>query len=200
MANNTKSKKISITAFDKIMREENTPIEIIEWHGIDVTIRKTLSLKDALTFVDTVSKSCFDSETGAYMPEVKVFAMKCCILEMYANFSLPANVEHKYDLVYNTDAVDTVLKHINMRQLNELTDAISEKVDNMAQANIENINKQMNDVYNAFNELQNHFGQILSGVNAEDVSKLVQSIAEGKIDENKIVQAYLSQNKSEQGE
>lgn len=200
MANNTKSKKISITAFDKIMREENTPIEIIEWHGIDVTIRKTLSLKDALTFVDTVSKSCFDSETGAYMPEVKVFAMKCCILEMYANFSLPANVEHKYDLVYNTDAVDTVLKHINMRQLNELTDAISEKVDNMAQANIENINKQMNDVYNAFNELQNHFGQILSGVNAEDVSKLVQSIAEGKIDEDKIVQAYLSQNKSEQGE
>lgn len=200
MANNKKSKKISITAFDKIMREENTPIEIIEWHGIDVTIRKTLSLKDALTFVDTVSKSCFDSETGAYMPEVKVFAMKCCILEMYANFSLPANVEHKYDLVYNTDAVDTVLKHINMRQLNELTDAISEKVDNMAQANIENINKQMNDVYNAFNELQNHFGQILSGVNAEDVSKLVQSIAEGKIDENKIVQAYLSQNKSEQGE
>lgn len=200
MANNKKSKKISITAFDKIMREENTPIEIIEWHGIDVTIRKTLSLKDALIFVDTVSKSCFDSETGAYMPEVKVFAMKCCILEMYANFSLPANVEHKYDLVYNTDAVDTVLKHINMRQLNELTDAISEKVDNMAQANIENINKQMNDVYNAFNELQNHFGQILSGVNAEDVSKLVQSIAEGKIDEDKIVQAYLSQNKSEQGE
>lgn len=87
-----------------------------------------------------------------------------------------------------------------MRQLNELTDAISEKVDNMARANIENINKQMNDVYNAFNELQNHFGQILSGVNAEDVSKLVQSIAEGKIDEDKIVQAYLSQNKSEQGE
>lgn len=200
MANNKKSKKISITAFDKIMREENTPIEIIEWHGIDVTIRKTLSLKDALIFVDTVSKSCFDSETGEYMPEVKVFVMKCCILEMYANFSLPANVEHKYDLVYNTDAVDTVLKHINMRQLNELTDAISEKVDNMARANIENINKQMNDVYNAFDELQNHFGQILSGVNAEDVSKLVQSIAEGKIDEDKIVQAYLSQNKSEQGE
>lgn len=200
MANNKKSKKISITAFDKIMREENTPIEIIEWHGIDVTIRKTLSLKDALIFVDTVSKSCFDSETGEYTPEVKVFAMKCCILEMYANFSLPANVEHKYDLVYNTDAVDTVLKHINMRQLNELTDAISEKVDNMARANIENINKQMNDVYNAFDELQNHFGQILSGVNAEDVSKLVQSIAEGKIDEDKIVQAYLSQNKSEQGE
>ena len=197
---NTKSKKISITSFDKIMRSENTPIEIIEWHGIDVTIRKTLPLKDALIFVDTVAKSCFESDTGAYMPEIKVFAMKCCILEMYANFTLPSNVEHKYDLVYNTDAVDTVLQYINMRQLNELTDAISEKVDNMAQANIENINKQMNDIYTAFNELQNHFGQILSGVNPDDVSKLVQSITDGKLDEDKLVQAYMAHNKTESGE
>lgn len=200
MANNTKSKKISITTFDKIMREKNIPIEIVKWHGIDITIRKTLPLKDALIFVDTVSKSCFESKTGTYMPEVKVFAMKCCILEMYANFTLPSNVEHKYDLIYNTDAVDVVLEHINMRQLNELTDAISEKVDNMAQANIENINKQMSDVYNAFDKLQNQFEQILSGVKAEDVSKLVQSIADGNLDEDKLVKAYISQDKAKLGE
>lgn len=200
MAKNVKSKKISITAFDKIMRNTHTPVETVEWNGVEITIRKSLPLRDVLTFVDTVSKSCFNSETSEYLPEVKVFAIKCCVLEMYANFALPSNVEHKYDLVYNTNAFDTVIEHINMRQLNEIVDAISEKVDNIARANIETINKQMNDIYRAFDGLQNQFTKMFSGISSEDMSGFVQAVSEGKLDEEKLVKAYMTQSKEKDGE
>ena len=197
MAKTLKSKKISITTLDKVMRETQTPVVNVDWHGVEITIKNTLPFRDVLAFVDSVSKSCFASATNAYLPEVKVFAIKCCVLEMYANFSLPANVEHKYDLVYNTDAFDVVLEHINIKQLNEIVDAISEKVENMAQANVEAINKQMNEIYAAFDGLQKQIGGIFSGVSSEDISKFVNAVSDGELDENKLMQAYAKLNSNE---
>lgn len=200
MAKTVKTKKISITAFDRIMRETSTPIETVEWNGVEITIRKTLSFRDVLGFVDSVTKSCFTSDTGTYLPEVKVFAIKCCVLEMYANFALPSNVEHKYDLVYNTDAFDVVIQHINMKQFNEIVDAISEKVENIAQANIEAINSQMNEIYSAFDTLQKQVSDMFSGVNSEDMSKFIGAVSGEQFDEAKIVEAYMKQRKEKDGE
>lgn len=193
MAKNINTKKISVAAFDKIMRNSCSTVETIEWNGVEITLRKTLPLKDVISFVNLVAKSCFDYATNAYLPEVKVFAIKCCILEMYANFSLPSNTEHKYNLIYNTDAVDTVIKHINTRQLDEIIDAINEKVDSTAQANIEAVHKQMNDIYHAFDNLQKQVEQIFANVNSEDMSSFIQAVANDKIDEDKLVQAYVKQ-------
>ena len=116
---------------------------------------------------------------------------------MYANFTLPANVEHKYDLVYNTDAFDTVIEHINIRQLNEIVDAISDKVDNVANANIEAINRQMSDIYTAFDGLQKQIGGIFSGLNSEDVLNFMTAVTESKLDEGKLVDAYMGANKTD---
>lgn len=200
MAKTIKTKKISVSTFDKIMRDTSTPVETVEWNGIEITIKKTLSLREMLAFVDSVTKSCFMSDTGAYLPEVETFVIKCCVLEMYANFTLPSNVEHKYDLIYNTDAFDVVIEHINMKQFNEIVDAISAKVENMAQANIETINTQMQEICLAFNNLQKQVDDIFSGFNAEDMSKFMGAIADGKLDEGKLVQAYMEQGKTKDGE
>lgn len=198
MAKTIKSKRISITTFDKVMRETSTPIKTIQWNGIDITIKHTISFKDVLTFVSNVTNSCFATD-GSYLPEVKPFAIKCCVLEMYANFTLPANVEHKYDLVYNTDAFDTVIEHINIRQLNEIVDAISDKVDNVANANIEAINRQMSDIYTAFDGLQKQIGGIFNGLNSEDVLNFMTAVTESKLDEEKLVDAYIGTNKATDG-
>lgn len=199
MAKNIKSKRISITALDKVMRATNVPVKTIEWNGIDITIKHTLSFKDVLTFVDNVANSCFATDSR-YLPEVKVFAIKCCVLEMYANFTLPSNIEHKYDLVYNTNAFDTVIENINIKQLNEIVDAISDKVENMAKANIETINKQMSEIYTAFDGLQKQIGTVFSGLNSEEVINFIGAVTDGKLDENKLVEAYMESNKSKDGE
>lgn len=194
MAKTIKTKKISITAFDKIMKAVSEPVETVDWNGVEITIKKSLSFREVIEFVDSVTKSCF-TDTGTYLPEVKVFAIKCCVLEMYANFALPSNVEHKYDLVYNTDAFDVVIQHINMKQLNEIVDAISDKVDTIAQANIESINAQMNEIYLAFDNLHKQINDIFADINAEDVSKFIGAISDSKLDEAKLIQAYAEQEK-----
>ena len=100
-----KTKKISVNAFQKVMKETYSPTYTFDWNGIEVTVNKTLSLKDMLEFVDDVVKSCFTEETNRYLPEVKDFVIRVCILEKYANFTMPQNVENQYELVYCTDAV-----------------------------------------------------------------------------------------------
>lgn len=194
MAKNAKSnKKISITAFENIMKETYTPTKTVEWNGVEVTIKNTLSFKEVLAFVDSVTKSCFTADQGAYLPEIKEFAIKCCILEMYGNFAMPSNVERKYDLVYCTDAISVVLEHINRSQLKEIVDAISDKIDNLAQANIEAVHRQMNEFYASFSNLQEQLSGIFDGIGAGEISKIAGAISGGQFDEAKLVQAYIDQ-------
>lgn len=191
MANVKSKKKISISAFENIMKDTYTSTKTIAWNGVEITIQRTLSFKDFLTFVDTVVKNCFSIDNNAYMPEIKDFAIRCCVLEMYANFALPINVERKYDLVYCTDAVQTVISEINLEQYNVLISAIDSKIENMAQANIESLNKQMSEIYSAFENMQNQMSGVFEGVGAEEMSKLVGAISDGSFDESKLVQAYI---------
>lgn len=200
MAKNIKTNKISVRAFDKIMKNTRITEKSIEWNGIEINVKHTLSLNEVLAFVDGVTKSCFLSESNAYIPEIKTFAIKCCVLELYANFVLPTNVEHKYELVYNTDAFDVVIPHINMEQLNEIVDAINTKVDNLAQANIEAVQKQVYDMFSTLDNLQKQISDVFDGINSEDISKVIGAIADSGLDEDKLVQAYMKHNQEKDGE
>lgn len=118
-------KKVSIALFDKIAKEQFQNEANIEWHDAQLRVKYALPLKDMLAFVDDVVGSCFHDKLG-YMPEVKDFAIKSNILSRYANFTLPDNLEHRYQLVYVTDAVDAVcalLTEPSCRRLSMLSTA-----------------------------------------------------------------------------
>lgn len=195
-----KMKKISVNAFEKAMKDTYTPTEIFDWNGIEVTVKKNLSLKEMLEFVDSVVKSCFTKDTNAYMPEIKDFATKVCILEKYSNFTMPRNVETQYTLIYQTDAVECVLGYVNPQQFNEICVAIAKKVDNLAQANIESVNRQMNELYNAFDNLQNQLAGLFEGVNSDDIRAVAGALANGTLDEEKLVKAYTAQAAAKAGD
>lgn len=192
-----RAKKISVNAFEKVMKETCEPTMTFDWNGIEVTVKRSLALKDVLEFVDSVVKSCFTQDTSVYMPEVKDFATKVCILEKYANFTMPRNVEAQYDLIYNTNAVETVLGYVNAQQFNEICVAIAKKVDNLAQANIEAVNKQMNELYNRFDALQSQLENLFSGVSGDDISAVASALANGTLDEEKLVKAYTANKHGE---
>lgn len=189
-----KIQKISVNAMDEIMKPYKT-VETVEWNGLQVVIKKNLSLEEMMTFANSVVKSCFDQASGAYMPEIKDFAIRANVLDMYTNFTLPKDLSKQYEMVIQSGAVEMVLNNINCMQFNELVKAIDAKLQNTADANVQVVYKQLHDVTTAFEELQKQAGALFNGVDSSDISKLLNAITENGISEEKIVQAYMEQKR-----
>ena len=128
-------KRISIAAFDKVAKEQAVNDTVFDWHGVEITVKYTLGLTDMMEFVHDAAESCF-SESGAFVPEVMDFVIKSNILSRYARFTLPDNLEHRYALIYETDAVDVVCEHINERQLQEITASIKRRVNYVCESKV----------------------------------------------------------------
>lgn len=188
-------KKVSIALFDKIAKERFQNEATIEWHDAQLRVKYALSLTDMLAFVDDVVNSCFHDKLG-YMPEVKDFAIKSNILSRYANFTLPDNLEHRYQLVYATDAVDTVCAAIDETQLQEIVNAINDKIDFLCDSKATLIQERINDVLNTMEEMRDNTKSIFDGITQDDLKNLMGAIASSGLDEQKLVQAYIEQAKS----
>ena len=188
-------KKVSIALFDKIAKEQFQNEATLEWHDAQLRVKYALSLTDMLAFVDDVVGSCFHDKLG-YMPEVKDFAIKTNILSRYANFSLPDNLEHRYQLVYMTDAVDAVCAAIDGTQLQEIVNSINSKIRFLCDSKATMIQERINDVLNTMEEMRDNTKSIFDGITQDDLKNLMGAITSNGLDEQKLVQAYIEQAKS----
>lgn len=192
-------KKISINSLDNIIKENFTNKASVEWHGLEVTIKHNLSFTEMLEFVNDVVMSCFQDD-GGFVPEVMDFAIKSNILSKYANFSLPDKLEHRYEIIYNSDAVDFVCQNINMQQLREITASIDRKISYMCNTNVMNIQKQMMELVSAFEDMQQKTTDMFSNFTPDDLVKIMGAIDDGGLSEEKVVRAYLEQTKPAEAE
>lgn len=188
-------KKVSIALFDKIAKEHFKNEDTIQWHEAEVRVKRTLSLTEMLSFVDEVVESCFHDKLG-YMPEVKDFAIKSNILTRYANFSVPDNLEHRYQMVYGTDAVDAVCVAIDTTQLQEIVNSINSKIRFLCDSKATLVQERINSVLETMEEMSNNTKDIFSGLSQEDLNNLIGAITESGLDERKVVKAYFEQKKA----
>lgn len=183
-------KKIPINSLDKIIKENYNNIIATVWCDVDVTIKKTLAFKDMLEFVNDVVMSCFQ-ENGNFVPEVVDFAIKSNILSKYANFSLPDKLEHRYEIIYCTDAVKFVCQFINTEQLDEITASINKKISYLCNTNVMNIQKQIMELVSSFEIMQQKTTDMFANLTPEDVTKVLSAFEDGKFSEEKLVEAYI---------
>lgn len=193
-----KEKKISIASFDKVLKEQTVPDTTEHWFGNEVVIKHTISIAQMLAFVDNVVSSCFHDE--GYMPEVKDLLIKSNLLTRYANFTLPENLEHRYTLIYNTDAVAMVSKHISSAQFDEILRAIDEKIDYICNTNITAIEKQMQQLAASFEDVSKKMAEMFASVAPDDISKLTSALAGGQFSEERLVEAYMNRMKGDADE
>lgn len=183
-------KRISIEDYKKAVAEDFEPIVNVDWRGLTLHIKKCLSLEEMMTFVSDVVSSCFAENTNEYLPEVKDFSTRCCILENYAGFVLPKSLSEKYEMVYSSDIVSFVVQYVEHMQFNAMLAAIDHKIEHQAQSNIEALNKQMNEVVAGLSVLEKNLSGIFGGVDNETISKIAGAIADGSFDESKLVKAF----------
>lgn len=189
-------KKVSIALFDKIAKEHFKNEDVIQWHEAEVRVKRTLSLTAMLEFVDDVVGSCFHDGMG-YMPEVKDFAIKSNILTRYANFSMPDNLEHRYQMVYGTDAVDAVCAVIDTMQLQEIVNSINSKIHFLCDSKANLIQERINSVLETMEEMRDNTKDIFGGLSQDDLKALMSAITEHGLSEQKIVEAYMEQKRAE---
>lgn len=193
-----KKERISVNAFEQAVKDNYENETTISWRGIDIIVRRTLPLNDVIAFTQIVAKNCFESESKEYIPEVRDFLFKRNIIDFYTNLTLPTNIGKSYELIYCSDIIDTLTTAINQAQLAELDAAIDKKIRNIADARTEAILKEIEQAYGALEQVQGQMESIVGDINANDLSKLTQFLANGNIDEEKLVKAYMSIKHSEE--
>lgn len=116
-----KIKKISVEQ----LRTHNKPSQrTILWHGIAVTIRYLLPIKEVTLLVNSVMDGCYDKAHDVFIPEMMDFAFRVNIVTRYACVDLPQDIEEQYEILYNTDIFDTIASAINTAQMQSIKDTI----------------------------------------------------------------------------
>lgn len=192
-------KRISINAFEKVMNDTYIPTETFIWNELEIVVKKTLTFKEMFEFVNDVVNTCFSEGENEHVPHVKEFMKRVCLVEKYTNLTLPKSTEKSYNLLYRTDVVEKILEHIDCVQYHEICNAIDEKINSTLKANIDAINRQIDQIFSSFNTLQEQMDAIFGNISQEDVTSLMKTLAEnGGFDEKKIVDAYLDNKGAKQ--
>lgn len=195
-----KRKKVTVTDFGNVVKEFAVDnVTTIDWHGIEIEIRRTLPLVDVLGFVEEVVESCF-TEDGDYVPEVLNFAINCSVLTRYANLTMPKDIQQRYFLIYSSDILSTVMSYINLEQYAEITGAIGNKIEFLCDADIVASRNKLNELIMKFSEMEERFGQIFEGLSSADLSNMFKATAGGNITEAGLVKAFLANKEDTGGE
>ena len=179
---------------DKIVKEiigYEVTTEKISWSNDgDIEVKERISLKEAMKFVSDVVSSCFALDTDEYLPEIRDFAIGCSILESYAGFELPEDLEDKYKLVYFI--TDDVISKVDQNQLHSIVNAIDKKIEYKLQSNISAVQKQINEVVTNLDSVQKTFDETFGGLDEDTVIKTYEAIVNGQL-EDKLVESYKSE-------
>ena len=191
-----KTKKISINALENATKDNYSETTTVEWNGLDVEIRRNITLTEMLAIVDNVVKACFSEQDGKYMPELKDFAVRAAVVELYTNLSAPSNIHKRYDLLYASDIWNVILNNIDMDQFVQMTEAIEKKMNHIANESISVIGKQISSLGSAVEDVQQKLYSLFDGIGSDEMKSFIDAMSSGAIDERKIVEAVLAADKA----
>lgn len=113
-----------MSIFDKEFNKTNT----IDYKGIKITIKNSISLNDIREIIEIVSTSCVDVDMGTYEPALKSFLIDLEIILYYTNIRMPKDLKSQYDIITQTDLFDVILPYINAAQYTEIVNGVDSKI------------------------------------------------------------------------
>lgn len=191
--------RIPVNKLESLRRDEKIIVPLDGVDGVDIHIRRTIPLNEVLEFVAEVVASCVDRDDGSYVPEVMWFSIYTSVLTRYANFRLPTDVSKQYDLVYNTNAVEQVLSHIDKNQYEQIVVSIEKRIKHELAMIHASTAAKVNELLERFNTIVEQSEAMFNGLNSVDLTSMLNNLATVKdVDEEKLVSAVLKAQNTEQ--
>ena len=192
------SKKLSIAAIDRAIKEEYVNDVVCDFHGNEFVVHRFISLETMVKFVNEVVEGCFDDESGKYLPEIRDLITKHSLLHYYAEVNIPTDFNHFYEIVYKTDLLDIVRKNIDRAQYEDILNAIDAKIDERIYTNEQKFNSAMEGAISTINSMAEQLESVLKDVTPEDVRSIISAVSEG-VDEAKLVDAVIAKGATADG-
>lgn len=193
-------KRITSQEMKEIM-DDRFPIDnVIDYHGLELHVKRVIPVAVMKTIVESVTSSCFNSETGEYMPEFKEFAINLCIVQAFTNIELPEDRDEQYRLLFSTDLMAHIIPAIDSDVLDNMTRAIYERCNVINDANRVAFEHELMTVMQSVTQIADGIDGLFSGLSQSDIQNLVHAIGANGIDEEKLVKAVVSEQNRLRGE
>lgn len=179
-----KQNMISAAAFEKAVGNEDLCAADFEWNGLNITVKKFLSLKEFVQFVKICTDACINQNTNAYVPEAKDIAIKSLAVQFYTNITLPENMEKQYDLICRSHIFDEILRFADSEQFGVLTGVIDEKIAYLVKANAAAAEKKVNDICGELSALRKQFEAVFGGVSWDGIKNLTAALSETQMSDD----------------
>lgn len=183
-------------SYEKLKNTINTDMAVstFEWNEMSISVKRFLEMEDMMNFTYSVFNSCFSNTTGEYRPEVKDFAIRSCILEIYANFDLPDNLAERYNLIYQSSVIPEIMRYIDQAQFNAIMIAIDSKIEARISMNVEKFENEMREAQDTLNGVLEFVKEIFDGIDNETVKQIAGAITNMKIDPEKLAETVVEVN------
>ena len=144
-------------------------------------------------FVNSVVDACVSD--GEIHYELAEFAFAAIAIELYTNIDTPSDISEKYDLIYKSKIMDLITHNIDMDQYANIHASVYSKLNYIRDVNMSVINKQISELYGMIENIESQMASIFSGVNSDDIKNVIGALSNGKIDEEKLMNAYIENKK-----
>lgn len=188
-------KKVSINELENAINGKFENIISKEWIGIDVKIKRVIGVSDMIRFVRRVVDTTYEDDSE-FMPEATEFAFKSCLVEFFTNLRMPSNAEKQYDIIYGTDIVDVILDVVSDSQIRDIRAAIKEHISHRNHVDALASAMKISELTNKVEAMVDSFGNMFDGISGEDIKNIAKSVVNNKIDEEKLVSAFVDSKDS----
>lgn len=182
--------KISYEVIKSVIGTENDVSKFV-WAGLEIEVKRFLTMEEMFDFTNTVFETCFRQDDSSYLPEVKDFMIRSCILDAYTNIEIPDDLQTRYDMVYRYEIIPEVMKYVDQNQFNAVLMAIDSKINNRLNANVEKFEKKMAEADEMVGKAVEYISSIFDGIDNETIKQVALSISNMSIDPEVLAKSII---------
>ena len=185
---NKKAKKVTLESIREVLKTVVNE-ETVSWNGLDIAVKKVLSLDEMNDFYHYVVLICCGEDTESFKPQLREVAIRLITVALYTNITMPKDINEAYDILYAPGLFEAIIEHIDGAQYCDIIDSIDDGIEYLANSNIEGIKKDLIQQVASFEDLESKLSDMFSDIDADSIKKMITTLGEG-VDERKLLEAF----------